>query len=530
MKGIKKISVIALSMAFAISMASCSGSSKTNTGNSSGEIAQKEEYKDLDKVVNQDYDYLILSSIAANTDNVKKDFFLGDTFSSDGLVVSANYFPIKDEKQGTIISQEITNYTIDSSAVDFSVVGQYEVVVSYRYMGSKATTTYRVNVKSAALESEANLTYWSGMKLSYRDDLQETKTDDSSIVRNVYKNSTYKFSSSDVSALLFTTHVNADLTLDVSKKGVSLAKVTPSIEIVNVDDPSNVLTEVDTSKVGLYVIKLTYTNPNKITVQGEQIDNKVMSFIYVNVIDPVISLSKTEGTETFSANAEGFDFSSWKFNVTRHSGTVEEVSYSSDLFIVSDYSSFVTGSQKVTFYLTEMPESETRLSYAATLNVTESTTHDIHTYLGLLYCDTKDGITSFYSKEAKDDDVVYVTGKNLTVENKGASGDYSGDANRVKVQTSAKDSYIDIKMEKAGKIVIYLAANDSSFVDFTLSMVGEKYNDDGYIVYNGSTEKAGAINYQNKQFVIDVNKAGTYRLQADASQIYVYGIAIAVSK
>ena len=61
MKGIKKISVIALSMAFAISMASCSGSSKTNTGNSSGEIAQKEEYKDLDKVVNQDYDYLILS-------------------------------------------------------------------------------------------------------------------------------------------------------------------------------------------------------------------------------------------------------------------------------------------------------------------------------------------------------------------------------------------------------------------------------------------------------------------------------------
>lgn len=79
-----------------------------------------------------------LSSISLNTDNVTKTFTVGDTFSFEGLVVTANY---SDE------STEILSYGDYSvSSPDMSTSGQKTVTVTY---GEKSAS-YNITVNAAA--------------------------------------------------------------------------------------------------------------------------------------------------------------------------------------------------------------------------------------------------------------------------------------------------------------------------------------------------------------------------------------------
>lgn len=66
-------------------------------------------------------------------------YLLGETFSTAGLVVTANY------SDGS--SQVVTNYTVDSSRVNMNKVGTYTVYVTYEENGIEVMTSFTVKVK-----------------------------------------------------------------------------------------------------------------------------------------------------------------------------------------------------------------------------------------------------------------------------------------------------------------------------------------------------------------------------------------------
>ena len=80
---------------------------------------------------------VLFESISLSGD-YKTEFKVGDTFTSEGLVVTAHYDGKDDE--------EVTGFEVDSSAVNMNEVGIYTVTVSYTVEEVTNSATYQVTV------------------------------------------------------------------------------------------------------------------------------------------------------------------------------------------------------------------------------------------------------------------------------------------------------------------------------------------------------------------------------------------------
>ena len=87
-----------------------------------------------------------LQSIAVNTDNVKKAFYVGDAFSSAGLVVTATY---KGDETGTITTATVTGFSV--STPDMTSEGQKTVTVTYTENSVTKTATYDISVTAKSV-------------------------------------------------------------------------------------------------------------------------------------------------------------------------------------------------------------------------------------------------------------------------------------------------------------------------------------------------------------------------------------------
>ena len=118
-----------------------------------------------------------LSSISLNTDNVTKTFTVGDTFSYEGLVVTAHY---SDE------STEILSYGDYSvSSPDMSTSGQKTVTVTY---GEKSAS-YNITVNAAARTLSSIAVSTAPTKVTYTEGEYFNPT--GLVIRRNYSDSTY---------------------------------------------------------------------------------------------------------------------------------------------------------------------------------------------------------------------------------------------------------------------------------------------------------------------------------------------------
>ena len=85
-----------------------------------------------------DVDEVCLESITLSG-LYQKSFTVGDEFNYDGLVVTAHY--------NNGVSQQVSNYIVDASAVNMNATGSYQVVVRYIENGVEATASYNIRVK-----------------------------------------------------------------------------------------------------------------------------------------------------------------------------------------------------------------------------------------------------------------------------------------------------------------------------------------------------------------------------------------------
>lgn len=109
------------------------GSAKVTVSYTEGDVTKTAEYEiEVTATVS-------LSSIEI-ADSVKKTFALGDTFSTEGLAVTAKY---SDATEVDVTSSA----TVDSSAVNTGKPGAYTVSVSYTEDGVTKTATYSIVVQ-----------------------------------------------------------------------------------------------------------------------------------------------------------------------------------------------------------------------------------------------------------------------------------------------------------------------------------------------------------------------------------------------
>ena len=150
-----------------------------------------------------------LTGITLNTDNVKKTFVTGDTFTSEGLVVTANYSNCNDKNK---TSKSVV------TAPDMTVAGTKDVKVSYTEGDVTKEASYQITVTDPVTYTvtwsvegeESKVVYVEGKPLA----LPEQTPEDCSDSR-VFVGWTASNAVSDKPADLFTTasgNVNADAT------------------------------------------------------------------------------------------------------------------------------------------------------------------------------------------------------------------------------------------------------------------------------------------------------------------------------
>ena len=111
-----------------------------------------------------------LQSVVVNADNVKKEYFYGEDFNADGLVVKATVLSAGAEtpEERTLSAGE---YTVDSSAFISTAYGKYTITVSYTLGGVTQSDYYEVRVIEALQKIEIDKTnvrqtYFIGDKFS----------------------------------------------------------------------------------------------------------------------------------------------------------------------------------------------------------------------------------------------------------------------------------------------------------------------------------------------------------------------------
>lgn len=168
-----------------------------------------------------------LESISLNTSNVQKTFIVDDTFSSQGLVVTASY------SDGT--SKPVTNFSV--SKPNMSTSGSKTVTVSYTEDGVTKSATYSITVNSPASQKTLSSISLSG---SYKTTFTvgDTFSSQGLVVTAFYSDGTsqtvtgYTVSKPDMS-----TAGNKTVTISYAEDNVS---VTATYEIVVNEKPAPV--------------------------------------------------------------------------------------------------------------------------------------------------------------------------------------------------------------------------------------------------------------------------------------------------
>ena len=124
MKKLKALLAAALAFVFALSLAGC--------------VPEQTEEPAADE--------LVLSLVEVDTTNAKTEFFVGEQFSTEGLVVTRSG---RNLTQETVFYQEevpLDECTIDSSAFKSDTVGEYVITVSYTLGEVTKSDEYTVSV------------------------------------------------------------------------------------------------------------------------------------------------------------------------------------------------------------------------------------------------------------------------------------------------------------------------------------------------------------------------------------------------
>lgn len=454
------------------------------------------------------------SSISINTDEVKKTFYIGDEFTSEGLKVKANYRKMVDGVWNSK-EAEITNYSVDSSAFDSTAIGSYDIMVAYREGNVLSNVKYNVQVLPSIYDSlPVGGKYIAAIKATY------TGTD--TFIRNQYVDDTFKFSRDKLDYKLVTNTIG---------EGKTITSEESSITYMEFSD-ANFSHNIDYTKIGSYPVRITYDGPD-LTIDGKTYKNRVTTFVILNVINPVKKIEKVSKDDTtFVASASNPDYSKWQFKLTRHVNVGEEVvNYSPELFKIEGVSLLITGEQTANVEYLGSYEGNSRPFADIKVKVNQSPDLDITIYNDLL--------TTYHNGEAIDmskdaSKLLNLSGVDLSNNTGVILADYlKAEAKkstnsgiefnvRATVQPQAKNSAVHFVLNRPATVVIFVASTSGS--DLVRSFVIT--DEEGEEIATGLT----SVYNSPRRFEFKVTEAGTYTLSVPVGGIYFYGAIIALEK
>lgn len=485
----KKLIFLLLGIVSIFSLVSCDEEEPPIVDNPPVETPGDEEKNFID--MTDDSALFSLKYISIDTTNAKTDFYLGEEFSSEGIVVKA-YYEDDNSTEPTQESKIVTHYSVDTEFVNMSKTGRYPVKIIYRDGIQTTDNTYYINVGRSYL-AESGYKYLAGIST----DIKEIKLNlgEEFVMPTVAVTANYMVGSEIVET-----------------------KTVPG-KALKVDSSS-----VNPNKRGTYIIKYTledkYISEVKKNADGiyEETGNKkehkiVESvFVLVHVLNPVKSIEFVSGTTNQNATVLGLDCSDWKFKVNFEIGDPEEITYNSNDFELLNVNSIVPGDYSAMIIYTN---DGVKVTTNVDVSIKESVNSQIITCL-------KFGENQGVSNRMSFDEAGYFygTGGSSGTEIKNKDDGYIFDgitfAGYLKLGgagTPTKNN-LEVNMTTSGTIVIYFKSTGADVRYLNM------YDSNGVILDTYASSEG--------KLLVDVEEAGTYYFASQASGMYIYGCILSL--
>ncbi len=608
MKGIKKISILALGLAFVLSVSACKGKKNTTTDpettpttevtptptsteteESTTPIPDYVEFEDLeaalgdkstldnpenypDIYINEDAKIQYrLQKITVYTNYARTKFYLGEEYSSEGLVVLASFIAVNPDgsarldengKAVSILANVSEKVRIDASAVDTSIMGNYTVLVNYRYNETQTQSSYNISVRSSEFETTKNLKYTAGIKAGYKEGKTPKQIDEGSIYKTLTNDGriytcyvTYSKKTGFVNDFtLSPTDLNISIiNNEVNAVGTAFKTSIVEYDTGNIKNDTDKKTmesndgklkidysSVDTSKVGSYIVPIVY-DAGDITINKETRKNVVQSFIVVDVINPIEGLYLEDGVKPeINASLDGIiDLSDYEITVERKYGPEEVMKITQDKFSVTGALTYIEGVHNVKILSNELKEDGDPIYWETEINIKPSETYTITQVNNLTGGDEydveidKDGkkvvgryefssdyayaniFRGFGIQTTDSKGNVIIEGKTTICEE-----DKLSFVGYIYLNQLASDSYLEFKFDKPGVLILYMGSGSTDERLFGL------YDNSGILIdtYTATQNKLP------EKFVIEIPEAGTYKVAAVGKALTFHGFITAIKK
>lgn len=516
MKILKKLGIISMTFGCILAFASCGNNTPLESSSSNGSSSTLET-KPSEPIEEETKEMVSkrFSSISIDYSNAKTVYYFGEEFSDEGLIVTNNFVCTYVDGSRKSKSEPTELFSIDTSEVDFNTIGTYPVKISSRVGTTINERSYNIVVKSNPFDDVKDLIYFGGLSIKYMAEDTFNKT---------YKvQDKFNFSSSLFKASVHVVKIDAEGNKTELDQDVPSTSLTIDTTNVPVDKNGNLTTR------GVFIVKYSFIQ--KLTIEGKQVDNKIESFTYVTVVNPVTNIEKISVDDTtFEATIKNLDLSKWRFRITREIGAPEEIQYSDELFTVVGLNQYIPMEQEAQITLNENPEKILRVK----VKIVESSLYNI-----LLQVDLNKGMEKLdvnndpiLDAEGKPtyntpvttttrtqiDSDGYCFGTAITREIKARNCDGIAFSVRTKVDLSSKGGSFEIVMPKAGKILIFVGSTGDDARPINVSLNDESIE-----------EIVAKIKDVPTRYEIDINESGTVSFTGE-KQFYVFGAIIVLER
>lgn len=245
-----------------------------------------------------------LNSLQVDYADAKREFTIGQEFTSDGLKVTALI-----TEQGTSISTNSVDVTkdaeIDASAFNNKKAGDYKIYISYTYGGTTLYANYTVKVVSAIEGTIA------GLVMDYDGDRQTELSVD--VTKASIDLSGLKVS------LITGENANNTQTEELARSAYSLSYSKDGGEFNPIAEDKTAITDLTRGTYSFFA-SAEYK-------EGEETFT-MTSFFTFYVLDPVVSLTKNEGGKTsFDYDTDEVIGGDWTYTATYASGATQQLGY-----------------------------------------------------------------------------------------------------------------------------------------------------------------------------------------------------------
>ena len=232
-----------------------------------------------------------LQTLNVDTSNAKTEYFVGQEFTAEGIVVTASLGKSETEIKETV-TLNANEYTVDSSAYNKDEAGTYSIKVSYTLKDVTLEKSYDVTV---------SVVNFDGLKVTLADGTSDTVT----------------LSAEATTALIDVTKIVVN---EINPSDGTVGNVTTEYSVALYKGEEKITLNDNKANVGGGVYQIWVSKASEVIA-----DSTREAFVNIYVVDDLASIALNEGATLSQDAGEDVISATWNFTATYASGATKEL-------------------------------------------------------------------------------------------------------------------------------------------------------------------------------------------------------------